>query len=239
MKTISLIVLIMMLATFQSAFCEGEFLDDVTFTVLVEDEKGDIIPNVGIEVKGAARGGGIAPQGKFIFEDYPQGDYDVMVKAKDYHGKKVSIDVEPGMKPVKVVLSKKDVSAEQVESKVDFAVLIVDEKGAPVDGANIEISGPVSGGGVAPHGQADFKGFPEGSYEIKVSAKDHISEAMVLKVSKDMGSEIGGLTGVTILLGKKKPEKTVFQPEDGVRRAQEHKTQDASAQETGVGSGEK
>jgi hypothetical protein len=175
----------------------------VTFLVSAVDDKGVLITNVNIQVSGPASGNGVGAGGQLTFKDFPEGAYNVKAQAKGFKDAQMSIEVKPNMAAVTITLAKK-AAKESGEGKVDFAVLVVDKHGTPVANANIQLSGPASGGGTAPAGQLNFNGSPEGTYEIKVSAKDYITESMPLTVSADMGGEIGGVTGVTILLEKKK-----------------------------------
>jgi hypothetical protein len=94
--------------------------------------------------------------------------------------------------------------AQTSAKNISFAVLVVDKQGKPVPNVNITLSGPTSGSGVASKGIAVFKNFPEGTYQIKISANSYTSLVMPLSVVPDMGGELAGMTGITILLEKAK-----------------------------------
>lgn len=85
---------------------------------------------------------------------------------------------------------------------IDFAVAAFDKQGIAVQNVLVEISGPMSGSSVGPDGTTVFKGFQEGTYRLKVSAKGYITVVMPVTVTSDMGADINGYTGVSVLLEK-------------------------------------
>lgn len=176
----------------------------VTFIVTVVDENGAAIPNSSIQISGPAVGNATNAGGSFSINGFPEGSYTIKASAKGYVSVEVAAVFKSGMGAISIRLKKE---TPQPTGKINFAVVVVDKEGHPVPNANIQLSGPASGGGVAPAGQLNFTGFPEGTYAIKIQAKGYKAEQMPLTVEADMGAEIGGQTGVTILLEKETPPK--------------------------------
>lgn len=87
---------------------------------------------------------------------------------------------------------------------ITFTVMVVDKQGKPVPNVSITLSGPASVSVVAPSGTATFNNALEGTYSIKLAAKDYVTVVQPLTVTQDMGGTINGVTGVTMLLEKAK-----------------------------------
>lgn len=121
------------------------------------------------------------------------------------------------VKPVKQVVPPKPkpvVEAPVIEEVADptpitppetasFAVLALNQEGKPVLNIKIELSGPKALTVAGASGKYFFKDLPVGTYGVKIIADGYKTNQMPLTVEADMGGEVDGKNGVTILMEKK------------------------------------
>lgn len=146
--------------------------------------------------------------GYSVFHNLPVGLFTLDVTADGYSKSHLTALAQNGAPAVTVMLKK----IKDLAKNINFAVLIVDKEGKRVENVTIQFFGPMKATITTPSGTAIFKGFIEGTYGVKVSAKNYVTLTEPITISPDMGGEVAGMTGVTMLLEKGKSAKSTFDP---------------------------
>lgn len=177
---------------------------NIDFTVVAMDEHKTAVDKARIDVSGAASGTQFISNGMAKFTGFPEGIYNIEASAADYDTNNISARIDASTPIITITLRREP----NPNGTVDFGVFVADKHGSAVPNVNIELAGPAASKVFAPGGMAIFHAVREGTYSIKLSAPGYVTEVMPLTVAPDMGGEVGGVTGVSILLDKQATPST-------------------------------